>query len=147
MREAIQIWENKLKTATGRDAYIIKSTLIELRKDQYIIKNAYRRPIVFNKITRSKSIIPLNDEVTIDSEGNVVYSGVSLLNPEVCSAILCNYSKLKEDSWEDFESDTWYLLYDFEQVCDAGLKEYPIYQRLLELKIDGVSNLDIQLIL
>ena len=33
LREAISIWENKLKTAQGREAYIIKSTLIELRKD------------------------------------------------------------------------------------------------------------------
>lgn len=33
IREAIDIWEKKLKTATGRDAYIIKRTLIELRKD------------------------------------------------------------------------------------------------------------------
>ena len=33
LREAINMWEEKMKTATGRDAYIIKSTLIELRKD------------------------------------------------------------------------------------------------------------------
>ena len=46
IKEAISIWENKLKTTTGKDAFIIKKTLIELRKDQYIIKNAYRRPIV-----------------------------------------------------------------------------------------------------
>ena len=147
LREAIQIWEEKLKTTSGRDAYIIKSTLIELRKDQYIIKNAYRRPIVMNKITRSKSIIPLNDEATVDDEGNVVYSGVSLMNPTVCSAILCNYSRLKQDSWEDFEGDTWYLIYDFERTCDKALKSYPLYQRIVELKIDGVPNLDIQMIL
>ena len=33
LREAIKIWEEKLKTASGRDAYIIKSAIIELRKD------------------------------------------------------------------------------------------------------------------
>lgn len=147
LREAIQMWEEKLKTTTGRDAYIIKSTLIELRKDQYVIKNAYRRPIVLSKITRSKSIIPLNDEATVDDEGNVVYSGVSLMNPTVCSAILCNYSRLKQDSWEDFEGDTWYLIYDFERTCDKALKSYPLYQRIVELKIDGVPNLDIQMAL
>jgi len=80
-----------------------------------------------NKITRSKSIIPLNDEATVDDEGNVVYSGVSLMNPTVCSAILCNYSRLKQDSWEDFEGDTWYLIYDFERTCDKALKSYPLY--------------------
>lgn len=46
LRQAINMWETKAKTAVGRDAYIIKQTLIDLRKDQYIIKNAYRRPIV-----------------------------------------------------------------------------------------------------
>jgi hypothetical protein len=33
LREAIKYWEEKLKTASGRNAYIIKSTIIELRKD------------------------------------------------------------------------------------------------------------------
>jgi hypothetical protein len=33
LREAIKYWETRLKTASGRDAYIIKSTIIELRKD------------------------------------------------------------------------------------------------------------------
>lgn len=147
LREAIQIWEAKLKTATGREAYIIKSTLIELRKDQYVIKNAYRRPIVLSKITRSKSIIPLDDSAYVDDEGIIVYDGVSLMNPAVCSAILCQYSKLKQDSWENFEGDTWYLIYDFECTCDRALEKYPIYQRIVEMKIDGVSNLDIQLAL
>jgi hypothetical protein len=31
-----------LKTAEGKDRFIIKKALIEMRKDQYIIKNAYR---------------------------------------------------------------------------------------------------------
>ena len=33
VREAIQYWESRLKTATGRDAFIIKTAIIELRKD------------------------------------------------------------------------------------------------------------------
>ena len=34
IRDAIQWWEQKAKTATGKDAYIIKQTIIALRKDQ-----------------------------------------------------------------------------------------------------------------
>ena len=41
LREGIKYWEEKLKTASGRNAYIIKSTIIELRKDQYLIKDSY----------------------------------------------------------------------------------------------------------
>ena len=33
IREAIEFWESKLKTATGRNAFIIKQTIISLRKD------------------------------------------------------------------------------------------------------------------
>ena len=44
MRDAIEIWETKLKTAEGRDAYVIKKALIELRKDQYLIRSAYKVP-------------------------------------------------------------------------------------------------------
>ena len=132
------MWEEKMKTATGHDAYVIKSTLIELRKDQYVVKNAYRRPILFNKLTHSKNMLPLDDNITIGEEGEIISEGVSLTNPAVCSAILCNYSKLKEDSWGNFEGDMWYLLYDFERTCDKALKKYPLYERIVECKIDGM---------
>ena len=121
------MWEEKSKTATGRDAYIIKSTLIDLRKDQYIIKNAYRRPITLTKITRSKNNISLDEEVTIHDDGTITSTGISLTNPAVCSAILCNYSKLKEDSDGYFDGDMWYLIYDFEKTCDKALEKYPLY--------------------
>ena len=147
LREAIAIWEEKSKTATGRDAYIIKSTLIDLRKDQYIIKNAYRRPITLTKITHSKNIMSLDDNVTINEDGTISSTGISLTNPAVCSAILCNYSKLKEDSWGYFDGDMWYLIYDFEKTCDKALEKYPLYQRIVDCKIDGMQNIDIQLIL
>ena len=48
LREAIKMWETNMKSASGREAFIIKSAIIELRKDQYILKNAYRKPIVCN---------------------------------------------------------------------------------------------------
>ena len=147
LRESINYWEQKAKTASGREAYIIKSTIIDLRKDQYIIKNSYRRPITLTKIIRQKHTPPLDEEITVNSDGTVDYSGVTLLDPAVCSAILCNYSKLKEDSWGYFENDMWYLLYDFENVCDKALEKYPLYQRIVECKIDGMQNVDIQLIL
>lgn len=35
-----------------------------MRKDQYVIKNAYRRPIVFNKLTHSRNFIKLEDQTS-----------------------------------------------------------------------------------
>lgn len=134
-----------MKTAQGRDALIIKKTLIDLRKDQYIIKTAYRKPIVFTQaVHASKNFIPLDGEITMGEDGLPISSGITLLDPKVCSAILCNYSRLKQDSWGNFESDTWYLIYDFENICDKALERYPLYMRIVEYKIDGMQNIDIQ---
>lgn len=143
LRDAIEDWETRLARAHGRDAYIIKKALIEMRRDQYIIKNAYRRPIIPTKITRTPSTIPLNSQVIFYKETATPY-GLSLLDWKVCSAILCNYSALKEESWDKFNEDTWYIIYDFERICDKGLADYPLYQRLMEYKIDGLTNIKIQ---
>ena len=148
LRETINAWEARLKLAQGKDKFTIKKALIEMRKDQYVIKNAYRRPIVFNKLTRSSHFIELIDKThEFDEDGYPIPEGVSLMNPKVCEAILCNYSKLKQDSWDRFEGDTWYMIYDFERLVDKALEPYPLYMRLLECKIDGIQNIDIQEIL
>ena len=144
LREAIKMWETKLKSASGREAFIIKSAIIELRKDQYILKNAYRKPIVCNQVTRSRHDIPLDDDFSFDDEGFVVPEGVSLCDPKVVEAILCNYSLCKQESWGEFEKDLWYLMDDFDKVADAALKDYPLYERIVEYKIDGLQNVDIQ---
>ena len=148
LREAINVWEAKLKVTEGKDAFVIKKALIEMRKDQYVIKNAYRRPIVPNKLTRSTHVIMLPDETSsFDEEGYPIPKGVSLLNPVVCSAILCNYSRLKEDSFDRFEGDLYYLMLAFDEIADKALKEYPLYEKIVECKIDGLQNTQIQEIL
>ena len=148
LREAIDTWDAKLKVTEGKDAFTIKKALIEMRKDQYIIKNSYRQPIIPNKLTRSKYMLKMDDTTHLfDEEGYPIPEGVSLMNPEICSAILCNYSKLKQDSWDQFEGDTWYLIYDFENICDKALEEYPLYMKIVECKIDGLQNVEIQEIL
>lgn len=117
LKEAITNWENILKTTEGKPAYTIKKALIEMRKDQYIIKNSYRRPIVPNKLTHSKSYIHLDGMAAgFDEEGYPIPSGVSLLDPKICSAILCNYSKLKETGWGNLSQilgSLWNLLMNY----------------------------------
>ena len=148
LREAINAWEAKLKVTEGKDAFVIKKALIEMRKDQYVIKNAYRRPIVPNKLTRSTHVTILPDETSsFDEEGYPIPKGVSLLNPVVCSAILCNYSRLKEDSFDRFEGDLYYLMLAFDEIADKALKEYPLYEKIVECKVDGLQNTQIQEIL
>lgn len=144
LRDTIIAWEAKLKRAEGKEAFIIKKALIEMRKDQYIIKAAYRKPLIPNKLVNTKHYIELNEEVEILADGRVQARGVSLMRPEVCSAILCNYSKLKQDAYGNFESDLWYLIYDFEELAEKALKDLPLLQRVMEYKIDGLQNQQIQ---
>ena len=148
LRDAIEVWEAKLKVAEGKDAFTIKKALIEMRRDQYIIKNAYKKPIVLNKISRSKAFPKLEDKtINFNADGYPIPEGVSLMDYKTVSAILCNYSKLKQDSWSQFESETWYLMHDFDEVSKRALADFPLYERIVECKIDGIQNSDIQKII
>ena len=147
IKEAIEMWKVKLKTASGKAAYIIKNAIIELGKDQYIIKNAYRKPISLNYCIQSKHYTPLDEEIAVGPNGEIEARGVSLLRPQVCEAILCNYSKLKQDSYDAFQGDLWYLMQDFDETAERALKNFPIYDKIVECKIDGLQNTEIKKIL
>ena len=143
IKEAIEDIEKRAKTLTGREAYIAKKAIIELRKDQYIIKNAFRKPVVTMHLNHSNVPTPLDcvEEVV---DGEVRYSGVSLMDPKVCSAILCNYSRLKQSGYSVFQGDTWYLMEDFDRISTIALAEFPLYEALVTYKIDGLQNAEIQ---
>jgi hypothetical protein len=63
---------------------------------------------------------------------------VSLLDPKVCSAVLCNYSKLKGESETRFESDLYYLMIAFDEISTIALKDFPVYEKIVTYKIDGL---------
>lgn len=146
LRLAIDEVEEQEKDACGKKRYLLKKQLIEMRKDQYIIKNTYRRPIYFLNAVSGFSKLRIDENITIDEKGNVQSdSMISLLNPKHISALLCNYAKLKEEVWGNFESDSYYLLADLETLIDKSLKEKePFLFSLLIHKIDGKSNAEIQ---
>ena len=149
LRRAISQWEERLQTASGKEAYIIKKTLIDLRKDQYVIKNAYRKPISFNKISKTNNLPNLPEEkiVVDEATGEIAVSGVSFLDPQVCFAFLANYSKIKEDTWGNFSHDLWALQYDFDMLCYKVLETYPVYDEIVIQKTAGKSNAEIETIL
>lgn len=79
---------------------MMKKALIEMRKDQYIIKQAYLKPIVPCRITRSTRTTPPLDDKSYLQGSEIIIQGISLMDTKIVSAILCNYSRLKEDSWD-----------------------------------------------
>ena len=103
---AIAAWSDRVKRFQGRDAFIAKKALIESRKDQYVIKQHRKPPVQSTHLVHSEHHPEIIGENWIDEDGNVASSGIVLTNPKVCSAILVNYSKLRENSWGDFYGDT-----------------------------------------
>lgn len=149
LRDAISQVQEAEKKATGRRKYLLKKQLIQMRQDQYIIKSSYNQPIYYSNALRGFSSIDFDDDVTVNPDGSIVdRSLISFMNPKHVSALLCNYSKLKQDCWERFESDGYYLMLALEDITDKALeKKYPLYYSLLIYKIDGKSNLEIQQLL
>ena len=92
---------------------------------------------------RSKHEIEYLDEVAVFDEMTVKPSGMSLIDPEVCSAILCNYSKLKAESEARFNSDLYYLLCSFDEIAEVALTSLPMYEKILLYKIDGMQNAEV----
>ena len=146
LRESIEALEAASKGARGRKAFLLKKNIIELRQDQYVLKNMFKKPIFFTNTIKSFAKINLSEKIYLDEKNEVHSTGlINLYNPTHISAILCNYSKLKEDSWSSFASDAKWLLVDFENLVDAALKEkYPLYYDLVIYKIDGKQNIEIQ---
>lgn len=145
IRNSIALLEKSQKTARGKDAYILKKAIIELKKDQYLIKQAFLPPVgLMSTIKYIGNYIKLEDFSEINEKGRLTIKGISLMNPTVCSVVLCNYSKLRENSFGHFEGDTWYLMEAFDKLAEIALAETPIYERIVTYKIDGMKNADIQ---
>jgi len=144
--EEIKKIEALAKAARGKRAYLLRRQLISMRKDQYVLKSAYCKPMYMMNLKKSISKIDLSEQVYLDEEGEVHSTGlINLYDPKHISLLLCNYSNLKQDSWDKFNSDIKWLMIDLENIVDAALKEkYPLYYDLLIYKIDGLSNLQIQ---
>jgi len=144
--EEINKVEEKAKEARGKRAFTLRKHLIQMRKDQYEIKKTYKPIIYSSNPIKSASKINLEEHITIDEKGLVHSDAVINFYDEKCiSAILCNYSKLKEDAWEKVSSDIKWFMEDFDALVDAAIKDkYPIYYDLIIYKIDGKQNAEIQ---
>lgn len=146
LRKAIEEVEKAEKIAKGKKKFLLKKQLIEMRQDQYVIKSFYHQPIYCINGVKNFSKINFNEKITIDKDGNVHSNGlISLFDAKHISALLCNYSRLKEDSWGKFYCDSYYLMEDLDTLIEKTLKEkYPLYYDLLIYKIDGKQNIEIQ---
>ena len=101
-------------------------------------------------LIKSASKIDLSEKVKEDKDNGTVSSNglINFFNEKHISALLCNYSKLKEDSWDKFNNDMKWMMMDLDVLVDNTLKEkYPLYYDIVIYKIDGKQNAEIQQLL
>ena len=149
LRDTIDLWVEESKTATGKNAYLMKKAIIEMRKDQYVIKQAYQKPIHFSKITKTTNLnyIKLEDKSRLDNNNDLIIEGVTFMDSRIVETTLCNYSRIKQEGEGNFNSDLWYYIESFDALCEKALQDYPIYRQIVISKIDGLQNSEIQKIL
>ena len=145
LRESIEQLEEAFKVATGKQKFLLKKTIIEQRKQQYMLKGSFYQPITPVNITRGMNSVSLDEEIHLTEDGEIDIKGFSFLNPEHVSAALCSYSRIKEEVWDKFTCDAYYMIIDLENLVDRVLEEkYPMYYDLVIYKIDGKTNEEIQ---
>lgn len=145
LRDAIAQVEQECKAATGKRKYLLKKQIIEMRKDQYILKSAFAPVMNITVSARGINKIDLSERRWVDEQGEPQSSGlISFFNPLHISAILCNYNALKLETKGRYWDDFFYLMEDFDDLLRRALDDYPLYKDLVHLKIEGKQNIEIQ---
>lgn len=146
LKKAIDKAEARLKVATGHEAFVLKDSIISMRRDQYIIKKGFRRPIYAKKLVKTISKLNLDEVITIDEKGKVSSTcPISVFNVDHVSAVLCHFVDLKAETRDKLNSDMKWFLLDFEHLAETALKnERPLLYDVMLLKMNGESNKYIQ---
>lgn len=149
LKEQIESIEKQAACATGKNKYLLKKQAIEMRQQQYILKEFYRTPIRRTMATHHGSNrIEISDEVHFDKNGEPTSNAiVTFFKPEHISAILCNYEMLNTHLAYKYNSDFHYMMRDFKKLLREGLAPYPAYRTLVAAKIKGLTNIEIQKLL
>jgi hypothetical protein len=133
------------KKAAGEKYGVQFRQLLDLRQDQYELRAMYKKPIRMLNVKKSITYLDLSEEVR-EENGKVVSTGIlNLYTPNHISLLLANYSRIKEESWDNFDNDSHWIIEDLENLIDLTFKDkYPLYYDLIIYKIDGKSNAENQ---
>lgn len=153
LREQLDIIENLTKqfenAKNGAQKYSLKKQIIETWQQIYILKASfYTAPITGQTPmqVRTMAHMDIDENIWLDENDNPQSDSIlTLINPAHVSFLLCYYPQLKEECWDDLDSDMHFLLMDLDDLASAALEEnYPEYYDLLIWKIDGYTNEEIQ---
>lgn len=143
----IERLQKKFQKAVGQEKYIIKKQIIETWQQIYIIKASLKGHVARGRTpsqVKNMAHMPLHEHITI-GEDLMPHSDciISLFNPDHISFLLCYYTQLKEESYDDLDSDMHWLLIDLENLAEKALKNESILWDLLVYKTDGLTNEEI----
>lgn len=148
LRAEMENIERASKEAHGRKKYLLKKQLIEMRKDQYILKSAERPSMQLSIGPRGINKVDLSANYYLDARGIPQCDGlISLFNPKHVCALLCHYSALKIETDAKYFNDFYYLIQDFDKLLEKSLREEPIYKDIVNYKIANKTNAEIQQLL
>lgn len=139
----------QFKKAKGQKKFSLKKQIIETWQQMYMLKASYTgAPARTKTPAQIKSLAHMDLDETIYFDTNDYPQStcmVSLYNPEHVSVLLTYYNQLKQESWEDLRSDMHWLLMDLDNLIARTLKNKPILRDLLDWKIAGYTNDEIQI--
>lgn len=139
----------QFKKAKGQKKFSLKKQIIETWQQMYMLKASYTgAPARTKTPAQIKSLAHMDLDETIYFDTNDYPQStcmVSLYNPEHVSVLLTYYNQLKQESWEDLRSDMHWLLIDLDNLIARTLKDKPILRDLLDWKIAGYTNDEIQI--
>ena len=145
LKEIERLETQVFPNAKGKQKYSVKQNIIQLYKDTYVLKASYRGSVHYSNPIKSATTLDIYENIKIDADGGLqVDSNLSLLDPKHVSAILCKYSKLKQDSYSKFNSDIYYMMLTLDEIATETFKDYPLYEDIIIYKVDGLQNKDIQ---
>jgi hypothetical protein len=87
--------------------------------------------------------IKMVDNARVSPDGVVEASGVTLMNPRACAAILSDYNNLKNKSEGNFHTDLWAVIFDFDELFKKTMSKYPMLECIAQCKINGMQNVNI----
>ena len=141
--EEIEKVEERFKKARGKNKYLLKKQIMEMHADKYIIRASHRPAVKSMHLTKiTNGHINLDEKISVNDKGDVVVDGlISCTNPQHVTALLSNYTKLKEESWGKFD-DLYYQMDQLDDLIDQvfSSEENLIYMDIIIWKIDGLKN-------
>ena len=144
LRDEIERIDAESKAATGRKKYLLKKALIEMRRDQYVLKNAYRQPMAPAGSAKGAARIDLTERRWLDKNLEPQSEGlITFFNPKHVSALLCYQDSVFHETEGRFQDDFYYLIRDFKELVPKALNAYPMYADIVAWKQKGLTNLEI----